>query len=94
MSDLKTKITALIAVVELTENKVGLETLKEIQEDIRWIPVAEKHPENDENVLLKINNKIVIGYYDIVENQFMYFTDSFEGFVEYACNVGEWRSFL
>ena len=34
MNDLKTKITALIAVVELTENKVGLETLKEIQAEI------------------------------------------------------------
>lgn len=31
MNNLKTKITALIAVVELTENKVGLETLKEIE---------------------------------------------------------------
>ena len=31
MNSLKTKITALIAVVELTGNKVGLETLKEIE---------------------------------------------------------------
>jgi len=31
MNNLKTKITALIAVVELTGNKVGLETLKEIE---------------------------------------------------------------
>ncbi len=31
MNNLKTKITALIAVVELTGNKVGIETLKEIE---------------------------------------------------------------
>ena len=54
METLESKVTALIAVVELTENKIGLNTLKEIQESLRWIPLQEKLPEHREIVHAKI----------------------------------------